>query len=69
MFSAYFNFSDPCYLKGFFVGAGLTFLLTNSTIQRAIVRGTVNLMSVVQGGVEEVKEQIKDIKSEMSQKE
>jgi len=68
IFAEWFNFSDACYLKGFLVGAGITFLVTNPTIQKAVVRGVINLMSVVQGGVEEVKEQIKDIKAEMSQK-
>ncbi len=65
--STWFDFSDSCYLKGFLIGAGVTFLLTNSTVQKAIVRGGVNLMSALQGGVEEVKEQVKDIKAEMSQ--
>ncbi len=67
--SGWFDFSDSCYLKGFLTGAALTFLLTNSAVQKAVVRGAVKLMSAVQGGVEEVKEQIKDIKAEMSQKE
>lgn len=66
--SEWFAFSDTCYLKGFLAGAGITFLVSNSTVQKAIVRGVINLFSVVQGGVEEVKEQIRDIKAEMSQK-
>ncbi len=67
--SGWLNFSDPCYLKGLIIGAGLTFLLTNATVQRAIVRGAVSLTSTVHVGVEKVKEQINDIKAEISQKE
>ena len=62
----WFAFSDPGYLKGMLLGAGLTYLLTNPKVQRAVVKGAVTLWSAVQGGVEEVKEQIQDIKAEMS---
>ena len=64
----WFAFSDPGYLKGMLLGAGLTYLLTNPKVQRAVVKGAVTLWSAVQGGVEEVKEQIQDIKAEMSMK-
>ena len=37
-------------------------------MQRAVVKGAVALWSSVQGSVEEVKEQIEDIKAEMSMK-
>lgn len=61
-------FQDPGYLKGVLLGAGLTYLLTNPKVQRALVKGAVTAWSAVQGGVEEVKEQIQDIKAEMSMK-
>jgi hypothetical protein len=64
----WFAFSDPGYIKGLVLGAGLTFVLTNPKVQRALVKGAVSLWSSVQGGIEEVKEQIQDIKSEMSMK-
>lgn len=60
--------NDPGYVKGLVLGAALTFLLTNPKVQKAVVKGAVTLWSTVQGGVEEVKEQIQDIKAEMSQK-
>lgn len=60
------DFSNGCYLKGFAVGAVATLLLTNSTIQRALVKGVVTIWSAVQGGVEEVKETFHDVKAEMS---
>lgn len=64
---SWFDFSNTRYLKGFVVGAAATLLLTNSNVQKALVRTTVKLWSAVQGGVEEVKEQFQDIKAEMSQ--
>jgi hypothetical protein len=65
---SWFNFRNTGYLKGFAVGAGVALVLTNSAVQKALVAGAVKLWSAVQGGVEEVKEQIQDIKAEMSQK-
>lgn len=64
----WYNFSDGSYLKGFLVGAGVTLLVTNPTVQKSIVKGAVKIWSLFQGGVEEVKEQIQDVKAEMSQK-
>ena len=61
-------FQEPEYIKGLVLGAGLAYLLTNPTIQKALVKGAVTLWTSVQGGFEEVKEQIQDIKSEMSMK-
>ncbi len=60
-------FSNSCYLKGFLLGAGATLILTNSTVQRVLVRSAVKVWSLFQGGVEEVKEQFRDVQAEMSQ--
>lgn len=59
-------FNDPGYVKGLLLGAAVTFVLTNPKVQRAIVKGAVTALASVQGGFEEIKEQIQDIKSEMS---
>lgn len=67
--ASWFNFSNPSYLKGLLAASGTVLLLTNPTVQKAVVRGTVKLWSLAQGGVEEVKEQFQDIKAEMGQKE
>jgi len=64
---SWFEFSHPGYLKGFFIGAGATLILTNPSVQKALVRGAVKLWSFIQGGVEEVKEQFRDVNAEMSQ--
>ena len=66
--SGWLDFRHPDYIKGMLVGAGVTYLATNPAVQKAIVKGAVSLWSTVQGGLEEVKEQIQDIKSEMSMK-
>lgn len=65
--SSWFDFSNSGYVKGFLIGAGVTLLVTNPTIQNALIKGTVKLWSFFQGGVEEVKEKIQDIKAEMGQ--
>ena len=67
--ASWIDFSNGNYLKGFLLGAGTTLVLTNSTVQKTLVRSTVKLWSLLQGGVEEVKEQFRDIKAEMSQEE
>lgn len=62
----WFAVTDAGYLKGLLLGAAVTYLMTNPKVQRAMVKGAVALWTSVQGGVEEVKEQIQDIKAEMS---
>jgi len=61
-------FNDPGYVKGLLLGAAAVYLLTNPRVQRAVVKSAVAMWTTVQGGVEEVKEQIQDIKAEMSMK-
>lgn len=63
----WFNFQDHSYLKGVAVGAGVALIVANPTVQKAVVSGAVKIWSALQGGVEEVKEQINDIRAEMSQ--
>lgn len=66
--ASWFAFTDSGYLKGLLLGAGVTLLLTNPTVQKTMVRGVVKLWSGMQYGLEEVKEQIQDIKAELSLK-
>lgn len=63
---SWFHFRNPSYSKGFIVGAGIALVLANPAVQRAMVAGAVKLWSGMQGGVEEIKERVKDIKAEMS---
>lgn len=62
----WFQFSNSGYLKGFLIGAGATLVLTNPMVQKTLVRGALKVWSLAQGGVEEAKEQVRDIKAEMS---
>ncbi len=63
---SWFAFRDPCYLKGILLGAGVALVLANPQVQKALVRGAMKLWTGMQCAVEEVKEQIEDIKAEIS---
>lgn len=67
--SSWVNFSNSDYLKGLALGAGVALVASNPKVQQAVVSGAVKLWASVQGGFEEVKEQIQDVKAELSQQE
>ncbi len=67
-FTSWFDFSNSGYFKGLLIGAGLALLMTNPAFQHAIIAGSVRIWSMFQGGLEEMKEQVRDIQAEMSQK-
>ena len=52
-------------VKGVVLGAGLTYLLTNETVQRNLIGAAVKLWSSLQGGVEEVKERFRDAEADL----
>lgn len=58
------DYRNPAYIKGAVVGAALTLLITNPTIKKALVKGVVGIWGTMQGGVEELKEQIRDVQAE-----
>jgi hypothetical protein len=64
--ATWFDFSNPSYIKGLLVGAGATLLVTNPTVQNAVVNGAVAAWSAVVGGIEEIKERVRDAKAERS---
>lgn len=64
--ASWYNFRHPDYLKGLLLGAGAALVLTNPAVQKAMVGGAVRLWAAVQGGIEEMKEQIEDVKAELS---
>ena len=51
--------------KGLIIGAAATYLLTNENVQRAAIRGAVKAWTLVQGGVEELKERFQDAEAEL----
>lgn len=65
--SSWFNVTDATYLKGLLLGAGVALLVTNPKVQKAVVSGAVKTWAAIQGGVEELKEQVLDAKAELSQ--
>jgi len=63
--SAFFNFSNDRFLKGLLIGAAATYILTNESVQRTAIKGVVKAWSMMQGGVEELKERFQDAEAEL----
>jgi hypothetical protein len=53
------------FVKGLLIGAAATYVLTNESVQRAVIRGAVQAWSSLQGGVEELKERFQDAEAEL----
>ncbi|MFZ5451071.1 MAG: YtxH domain-containing protein [Thermodesulfobacteriota bacterium] len=64
-FDGWVNFGEGNYVKGFVIGAVLGFLVANPTVQKAVVRGAATIWYSVMGGMEELKEQARDVRAEM----
>jgi hypothetical protein len=63
---SWFNVTNSTYLKGALLGAGVALVVTNPRVQQAVISGAVRLWAGIQGGVEEIKEQVRDVKAELS---
>lgn len=61
----FFNFSNDRFLKGLLIGAAATYLVTNESVQRTLIKGAVRTWSMLQGGVEEIKERFHDAEAEL----
>lgn len=53
------------FLKGLLIGAAAAYLLTNESVQRTAIKGAVKAWSLLQGGVEELKERFHDAEAEI----
>jgi hypothetical protein len=53
------------FLKGLLIGAAAAYLLTNETVQRTAIKSAVKAWSLLQGGVEELKERFHDAEAEI----
>lgn len=53
------------FVMGMLVGGALTYVLTNEAIQRAAIRGVMQIWLGIQGGIEETKERFRDAESEI----
>ena|GEM_PF-1198123 len=62
------NFRDDQFWKGVLLGAAAALLVTNDTVQKAVMKGTASVWTAAQSGVEEVKEKFEDVKAEIQQK-
>lgn len=55
------------FFRGLLIGAIATYVMTNESAQKAIVKTGMKLYGAVAGGVEEFKEKIMDAKAEMEE--
>ena len=53
------------FFKGLLIGAAAAYLLTNENVQRTAIKGAVKAWSLLQGGVEELKERFHDAEAEI----
>lgn len=63
--SSFLNFGNDRFVKGLLIGAAATYLITNESVQRTVIKGVVQIWSALQGGIEEVKERFHDAEAEL----
>lgn len=63
--SGLFGFANERFFKGLLIGAAAAYLLTNENVQRTAIKGAVKAWSLMQGGVEELKERFHDADAEI----
>jgi hypothetical protein len=63
--SSLLGFANDRFLKGLLIGAAAAYLLTNENVQRTAIKGAVKVWSLLQGGVEEIKERFHDAEAEI----
>ena len=63
--SSVFSFTNDRFLKGLLIGAAATYLITNESVQKTAIKSAVKVWSLVQGGVEEMKERFHDAEAEI----
>jgi len=57
--------TNPRFIRGALIGAAAVYLLSNENVQHAAIRSLVRVRSLVQGGVEEMKERFRDAEAEL----
>lgn len=55
----------PSFVKGALVGAVVAYLLTNEKVQQNAIKAAVKSWTLLQGGVEEMKERFRDAEAEL----
>ena len=56
---------SSAFLRGLLIGAAVTYLVTNESVQRTAIKGAVKAWSLVHGGMEELKERFRDAEAEL----
>lgn len=59
------HLTNPRFLKGALFGAVAAYVLSNETVQQNAIKTAVRAWSMVQGGVEEMKERFRDAEAEL----
>lgn len=59
------GFINERFVKGLLIGAAAAYILTNENVQRTAIKGAVKAWSLLQGGVEELKERFHDAEAEI----
>ncbi len=58
------NVQDTNFWKGALLGAAVTLLVTNESVQKGVVKTVSKLTAAAQTGIEEMKEKFEDAKAE-----
>ncbi|PZA11702.1 hypothetical protein DNX69_11290 [Rhodopseudomonas palustris] len=66
MFSSGLGVHNDALIKGLLIGAGVTFLLTNDSVQKNMIAALVKVWSSLTGGIEEMKERFRDAEAEIA---
>jgi len=53
------------FVKGVLIGAAVAYILSNEKVQQATIKTAVKTWSLMQGGVEEMKEKFRDAEAEL----
>ena len=61
----FFNVTDTGFIKGAVIGAAVAYLLTNESVQQSAIKTSVKAWTLLQGGVEEIKERFRDAEAEL----
>lgn len=57
--------ANPRFIKGALVGAAAAYLLSNEAVQQNAIKAAVSAWSMLQGGIEEMKERFRDAEAEL----
>ena len=57
--------NNPRFIKGALIGAVAAYLLTNEKVQQGMIKASVKTWSMMQGGIEEMKERFRDAEAEL----